>query len=112
MLSKKLLSLVAGIMVLLLATNTAADGFPFLKFDTPAVCKTEGGSTVSLPPGRFLPEQGWQNHEKEWMALEDDNTRLTAENEVLRDQESSIGWKTVVSAILAGILIDRYALDR
>lgn len=109
---KQLVSLAAATAVLLLATNAAAGDFPFLKFKTPAVCTTEGGATVDLTPGRYIPEKSWQTHEKEWIKLENSNTRLTAENKVLRKKESAVGWKTLSTALLAGILIGHYALDR
>ncbi len=109
---KRLLSLVAATAVLLLAVEAAADDFPFLKFNTPAVCTTEGGSIVDLSPGRYIPEPSWKILENEWKVLENTSTRLTAENKVLRRDDSVVGWKSVAAALIAGVLIGGYALDR
>ena len=110
---RKTLSMAAAALVLLLAMSTAAcDSFPYLKFKTPAVCETEGGSNVRLPPGRFIPEPGWLKLDESWRDMEDDRTRLLAENKALKESDSPVGWKTATAAVVVGILLGRYALDR
>lgn len=109
---KRSLSLAVALAVSLLALGAAADDFPYLRFKTPATCATEGGSTVKIPVGRFIPEEGWQQLDDEWRQMENNVTRLEAENKHLRDSESPIGWKTSIAASAVGILIGRYVLDQ
>jgi hypothetical protein len=113
---KHLVSTVAAALVLLLAMRTAAGDTlvvqESLKFLTPATCTTEGGSTVNLSPGRYVVESTWLGLERQ--AVEDENliTKLIAENEHLKDSEPMIGWKTATAALIVGILVGAYALDR
>lgn len=109
---KRSLSLVVVLVVSLLATSAAAEDFPFLRFKTPAVCTTEGGSTVNIPIGRFIPEESWDQIDTEWQIMEDNTTRLEAENKHLKASESPVGWKTSLAGSIVGILIGRYALKR
>lgn len=82
-----------------------------LRFKTPAVCTTEGGSTVSVPPGRFLPERHWVALDIEFRDMEDRVTRLEAENKSLKATESDgPGWKLPTLALLVGIAIGAYTL--
>lgn len=76
---------------------------------TPARCVTEGGSTVDLAPGRYLPEPVWNDLDAEVRRLQDVTTRLHAENRSLRASAAAgPGWTAVVAvgtALAAGILI-------
>ena len=93
-------------MISLLSVRAAA-GEP-LRFRTPAQCETEGGSSVRIEPGRFLPEPDWAKLEGDYKKLEDDNTRLIGENKVYIAEESVLGWKSTLAATLAGLALGAY----
>lgn len=97
-------------MVLLLASSAAADDSS-LRFRTPAVCITEGGSTVSIPIGRFMPEPMYLELNDKWKDMENEVTGLQAENKSLKASEGAPGWKSISVAVVVGILLGRYALD-
>lgn len=80
-----------------------------LIFTTPAQCTTEGGSKVDLTPGRYLPEQTWEEFDVSFRLQEDTITRLKAENESLKKQdEPLIGWKSALFALGTGIVAGYY----
>lgn len=81
-----------------------------LRFKTPATCTTEGGSTVQLEPGRYIPEDTWEDINESYKKNADAITRLEAENKYLKDNadESWVGWKTVTGAAILGLFAGRY----
>lgn len=113
---RRSVSLAAGVLVFLLAIASATGDTlsveGALKLQTSAVCTTEGGSTISIPPSRILPEPIWLELDLKVSELEDDKTRLTSENKALKASEPIVGWKSAIAALIVGILVDRYALDR
>lgn len=92
------------------AGPTPAESFRFL---TPARCVTEGGSTVELAPGRYLPEPAWITLDTEVRRLQAVETRLVAENRSLRESARPRYGTTalVVGALVAGIAIGWRASD-
>lgn len=109
---KRFVSMVAAAAVLLLTANAATGDFSkALRFKSPAVCQTEGGSTVNLDPGRYLPEPTWVEIDTGWKKMENRITHLEAENKALDSTDPAVLISAVV-ALIGGILIDRYALDR
>lgn len=73
-----------------------------MRFLTPAQCMTEGGAEVNIEPGRYLPESDWERLEKDYKAMENDNTRLVAENKSYKGSQSVLGWKSALGALLIG----------
>lgn len=61
---------------------------------TPSTVQTEGGSSLSLPPGYFLDEETWQERDLELKRLQEQETRLVAENKSLRESASFPPWAT------------------
>jgi nitrate reductase NapE component len=61
-----------------------AHGDPIYHIKVPSVLKTEKGTELPLPPGWFLDEQSWQERDLEMRRLQEQETRLNAENESLR----------------------------
>lgn len=51
---------------------------------SPSTIETEKGSRLKLPPGYFLDEQTWQERDLELKRLQEQETRLKAENRSLR----------------------------
>lgn len=97
-------ALAAALAVTLLANGAAAEP---LRIKTPARIITEGGSDVSVPPGRYIPEPEWLQLDLKVKQIEDDRTRLQAENKVFRE-ESGPGWITIgilISAFAGGIYV-------
>jgi hypothetical protein len=58
-----------------------------------------------LPPGRFLDERSWVTLDEEQRRLQDQETRLTAENKSLRATASAWqpGWKTLTLTLAVGL---------
>ena len=84
-----------------------------LRFKTPAVCTTKGGSTVEIGPGRYVPEAGWVELDDKWKTMENTITRIEAENKSLKSDDSSVvGWKTATATLIVGILAGRYAWSK
>lgn len=67
---------------LLCAREAVGDDIYHVK--SPSVLKTEKGSELKLPPGYFLDEQAWQERDGELKRLQEQETRLVAENVSLR----------------------------
>lgn len=74
---------------------------------------TAKGSVLDLPPGYWLDEQTWQDKDAELKKLQEQSTRLTAENTSLKQSadEISFGWKSLstiaVLAFTGGYLLAR-----
>lgn len=118
--SRFFVALAVAVAVLLLpATATAEDDPPpalgILHVHSPSTLTTDGGSLLRLPPGYFLDEPTWDVLDTEITRLQDVETRLTAENEALRDAVSRSplpGWRTLTlvgGALAAGIGIGVWA---
>lgn len=69
-----------------------------------STCTTAKGSTVALPPGYFLDEAKFAALDTEVRRAQDAETRLTAENGVLRTSVAGWqpGWKTLAISFAAG----------
>jgi len=107
------LKLSAAVVVLVSLTSTHAAADSLLHFKTPAVCKTNGGSTVHILPGRYIPEPEWIRIDEMFKELEDDNTRLKAENaSLLEEPPWSPGWKFAIGAFLIGTGAGAYAYNK
>ena len=62
---------------------------------TGATCTTGGGSTIKLDPGYYLTETSYNRLDAELKRLQEAETRLTAENQRLRDLTRSGGVSTL-----------------
>lgn len=87
-----------------------ADVAPSLRWDANLECVTPSGKSVTLAPGRYMPEQTWQDHDAEYQRLQVAETRLKAENEAFREDAEGLGlgWGTVVlvgASLVTGVLI-------
>lgn len=74
-------------LVVVLAAALAskeASGEPIYHIKSPSELKTEKGSELKLPPGYFLDEQTWLERDAEMRRLQEQETRLKAENQSLR----------------------------
>ena len=108
-LSKQFVSLAAALSVSILSADAVAGDA--LRFETPSLCETDGGSTVELAPGRYLPEVEWIALDFKWRELEDKNTVLLAENKYLRESPDESWWSFIAIGVTAGIMIHRYSLQ-
>ena len=72
-----------------------APGDPPVHVHSGATCRTDGGVDLRLPPGYYLPEQAWDDLDRETRRLQDQETRLTAENGRLR----ALTDRTVVTTL-------------
>lgn len=77
----------------------------YLHFPGRTQLTTESGLHLSLPPGYFLDEPTHDKLDTEVKRLQDQETRLVAENQSLKKSLSSWqpGWVTIVSFLAAGI---------
>ncbi len=100
----------AAVLGLLAASQAHADVPPPTHVQSTSECDTAGGSHLSLPPGYFLPEETWSALDFELRRLQDSETRLTAENQRLRDLTKPdpmgtlelVGVSVLVGALLGG----------
>ena len=70
---------------------------------TPAEVHTQGGSDINLPPGYFLTEPDWNVLDSQVKDLQDDKTRLTAQNNAFRNAPGP-GWWILVAGTV-GLLV-------
>ena len=100
--------LIAAIVIV--ATSRAAAEPVHLHMRTPSTVTTEGGNTRQLPPGYFLDEDSYTKLDAEMRRLQEQETRLGAENRSLRGTLSSWqpGWIVVTVAIASGVALGWY----
>lgn len=93
--------------LVILATSRAAAEPVHLHMRTPSTVTTEGGTTRQLPPGYFLDEDSYGKLDTEMRRLQDQETRLGAENRSLKGTLSSWqpGWLVVVGAVVGGVAL-------
>ena len=97
---------IIALALFLLAPSAAAES---IRFKTPVTCEAHpSGNKIDLDPGVYLPEPEWIDLDKRHTALQNDVTRLGAENEVLRKPEAT-QWKLVLAGMLIGIAAGAYA---
>lgn len=72
------------------------------------------GTAFTMPPAYILPDKSWNDLDAEMKRLQDEDTRLTAENKSLETSLSSWqpGWKTFAIAVLGGVALGWYAHDK
>ncbi len=80
-----------------------------LEFTTPAVCETEGGSTVRIVPGMYLPKKTYDRLEDDYKQSQNQVTRLEAENQALKEYDSGPAWYWMALTFGAGITAGWYA---
>lgn len=107
---------VAAIVLLLVlsgAARVAAEPLPactasdpcHLRMRDPSTLTTSDGNQYALPPGHFYDEGTNKALDDEMKRLQDQETRLTAENKSLTASMNTWtpGWFTVTLAILVGV---------
>lgn len=94
----------AAVLATVLTARAAAE--PVTHFHTPSTVTTDGGSNLRLPPGYFFDEESYEKRDLELRLLQDDTTRLKAENTSLRKSasEPSFGWKTLTIVLGLGFV--------
>lgn len=92
----------------MLCSSAAAEP---IRFTVPVQCSAEG-KTIDLEPGRYLPEESWVELDAEMVALQDDVTRLEAENASLLESSSGGDWRLVLAGTVVGMAVGAYALSR
>lgn len=109
------LLLSAAVLLALVASAARADESPVeagtVRTHSPATCRTDGGTDLRLPAGYFLPEPEFSRLDASLRTLQDDRTRLTAENASLRASASgrSLGWLYALGAgLAAGFVVGAY----
>jgi hypothetical protein len=108
------LRVVVAAAVLLVATRAAGDPGP-VHATVPVTLRAIGsGHELELPPGYYLTEDQWDALDFRVRTLEDESTRLRAENASLRSSAGSgwPGWKVAVGAVLLGVVGGVYVSER
>jgi hypothetical protein len=93
---------VAAALVLAFTARDASGEIWHLK--SPSTLETEKGSRLSLPPGYFLDEETWREKDLEMRRLQEQETRLTAENESLRKAADFPPWAAVALGVAGAAL--------
>lgn len=109
-----------ALAILLTTTGAAADPDPIPAPAPPMYLQIYGPAEVCLLPekvrcrpllpGRYLEESHWNELDAEFKRLQDQGTRLDAENKSLKDSLSgwSPGWKTLSATLVIGIVAGVY----
>ncbi len=73
----------------------------------PSTLVTENGTNLKLPVGYFLPDRHYDALNVEVVRLQDAETRLTAENDSLREaaERPGAGLKTVALAVGVSLIV-------
>lgn len=81
-----------------------------LHLQTPSTVVTDGGSNLRLPPGYWMDEPTYKRQDDDLKVLQDKDTRLTVENQSLRQSVSGWqpGWKMILSAVVTGLAAGIY----
>jgi hypothetical protein len=85
-------SMIIAALAVTLASREASAEIYHLK--SPSTVETDGGSKLQLPPGYFLDEETWRERDLEMKRLQEQQTRLTAENLSLRKSSGDYPWIT------------------
>lgn len=112
---KKIAVVVAVCVVLLGANRAAAEPDPKrepIHLTVPTTASDGAGHSLALPPGVFLSNEKWDELDRKVTVLQEDRTRLTAENEYLRGSTDAPGWWWVAAGVLAGAAAGIYAGTR
>lgn len=95
---RKAQTVAAAVVVTFLLTATAsaqpapADPPRPVHFLSPVRVMSDGGADLRRPPGWYVPDAVWDDIDFKVRVLQDDRTRLTAENESLRASADRPGW--------------------
>jgi hypothetical protein len=95
---------VAAVIALAVPARALAEGEqevpPPWRFSSAPTCTVIPGAstpdvTIALPPGYYLADSAWDKLDLELHRLQEQETRLTAENEVFRKhaRAGSLGWR-------------------
>lgn len=107
--SSRGVALAIALALLLLAPAVAAEPVRFL---TPVTCEAHpSGNTIDLDPGRYLPEPEWIDLDTSIVGLQNDVTRLQAENKELRKPDPA-NWKLILAGTLIGVAAGAYAFRK
>jgi hypothetical protein len=94
----------------------AADSAP--EFETPKHVKTpfrlisDGGTDIRLPPSYILTEPTYKYLDLRLKTLEDNETRLTAENKELKEGATKKHWIYLGTIFVAGVLVGGYMVHK
>lgn len=111
--------MIFGVIVLLLAALTrpagaddASDGDieSAIRIKSSSTLTTDGGSTLRLPPGYFLPDDRWSMLDAEVRRLQEQSIRLQAENASLKEaakaaQPPVSGWTVAAGLAVAAVTV-------
>lgn len=110
--TRRQIALALALVTLLFARVAAGDVAPeSIRFTLPITCQAEGAEPIDLDPGRYLREDLWQGLDSEIQILQNDRTRLRAENQALRDYSEPTPWILIGLAFGAGALGAYYISD-
>ena len=88
---------------LLALSGASADPDSIKHVKTPFRIISDGGTDLRLPPGYILTEEQWSELDKEFHRLQEQETRLKAENESLKDSFGGGKWAWFLGAAGLGI---------
>lgn len=96
-------------MALVVVFSREANAEP-VHLKSPSKVETQAGSKLELPPGYFFDEAEKAALDVEMKRLQDQETRLAAENKSLRSSADGIsfGWYALGSVIAVGFALGYY----
>lgn len=94
-------ALAVAVAITLFAVRAAAE--PPVHLTVPTTVSDGEGHELHLAPGYFLTEETWEALDLEVKRLQDQETRLTAENQVLMEADGGMpSWWWIVAGVVAG----------
>lgn len=104
--SSKGVAIAVALAFFLLASTAHGES---IRFPTKVTCTAHpSGNTIDLDPGRYIPEPDWLRLDSDIVRLQNDVTRLGAENVELRKPDD-LSWKLVAIGVLIGVGVSAYA---
>lgn len=94
-----ILVVVTALLLTLLAARAESET---LRLTVPTTVSDGAGNSRGLPPGYFLPDESWNALDLELRRLQEAETRLSAENQSLRESATPPRWWWVAVGVAAG----------
>ncbi len=111
------LAILLGALIVILPRVAAAEPVPLLEMPTMHLLLGTGDGKLTGPNGldyripqgsHILAPDSWKEHDDKFKLLQDDKTRLTAENKSLRESADEWPWLPVAIGVGVGLTMGVY----
>lgn len=88
--------------------EVAADDGHIVTKEVTEICHLDKVTCTVLQPGHFLNEQTYTKLDIEMRRLQDQETRLKAQNDSLRSSANDVPWLPIALSLGAGLILGTY----